>query len=383
MCSAVGLVSVGFVTMFALLRASKRTAVTIVAPAAIVFATWFVVRGHSGGRLHLTGDALIRTPQFVWVGLSATTGDWLGVPNSGGLLLIALVLCTLLVRDVAPALRDLAWAGQAAAVAQMALSALANYFLGISAANVGRYEYVAFVFLVPSGVIGAYGIGRAVHNGVRGRQATAAAVLASVLLIAAAVNGLAEERERMVSTRAFSGIYRSWILGTRDAQAAGETVLTAHPSDGFNQPMDMSLVTDLAAMGALPPTREASDRLAAESQFFVEVGAVDPHRFTPTHVTYHGLERRGRGRGALDGCQVLVPDGTGAPTVDVSTGNGTEVGIVSNASVVTTQVYRAYIGSGTRTWPVLPGAIYISTSAHDAILRITLNATEKFSLCHQ
>ena len=83
------------------------------------------------------------------------------------------------------------------------------------------------------------------------------------------------------------------------------------------------------------------------------------------------------------GCRALLTDGTGPATIDVHSRVGTEIGITSNSTVVTTQLFRAFVPSTQRTWFVAPGAVYVSTSARDATVRVVLNGTGPISVCHE
>ncbi len=83
------------------------------------------------------------------------------------------------------------------------------------------------------------------------------------------------------------------------------------------------------------------------------------------------------------GCHALLTDGTGPATIDIHSVGGAEIGITSNSTVVTTQLFRRFVPSTQRTWFVAPGAVYVSTTAREATLRVVLNGSGPFSVCHE
>ena len=83
------------------------------------------------------------------------------------------------------------------------------------------------------------------------------------------------------------------------------------------------------------------------------------------------------------GCHALTVEGSGPPIVTVRTGDGTEVGITSSSTVVTTQLVRDGVVSATRTWGVTPGPVYVASTARDAALRIAFNGSGDVAVCHQ
>jgi hypothetical protein len=46
-------------------------------------------------------------------------------------------------------------------------------------------------------------------------------------------------------------------------------------------------------------------------------------------------------------------------------------------------VVRDGVGSRTRTWGVLPGPVYVATTARGATLRISLNGSGTVAVCHR
>ena len=72
-----------------------------------------------------------------------------------------------------------------------------------------------------------------------------------------------------------------------------------------------------------------------------------------------------------------------SPLVEVTTGRGTEIGITSDSTVMSTQLVRDGVESTPRTWGVAPGAVYVATTAKDAVLRVSMNGSGGFAICHQ
>ena len=164
------------------------------------------------------------------------------------------------------------------------------------------------------------------------------------------------------------------------ATDAGEEQLTQDAGTGFNGgPFALFARPELRRELPAGPSTEQS-RVDAESEYYVDVSGTDQGRFQPTKISVQGLQPS---QHLGPGCHPLITDGTGLATIDVDSVTGTEIGITSNSTVVDTQVIRDGVESTPRTWFVAPGAVYVSTSARDATLRIVLNGSGPVAVCHQ
>jgi hypothetical protein len=119
----------------------------------------------------------------------------------------------------------------------------------------------------------------------------------------------------------------------------------------------------------------------AVSEYFGRVDRSDPGLFSPTRITaMRGLSGP---RGRKPGCYSYTTDGSAQPLIEVPTGRGTEVGITSGSTLISTQVVRDGVESKPRTWGVAPGPAYVATTARDAVLRISMNGSGSFAVCHR
>ena len=153
MCSGTGLVAAVTVGVFLLLRIGVRAALVVGAPAVVAFSVWFFTIGRDG-RVNVTGDRITEIPKFVWQGLTGSLGSLLGIPGTGAILLLALIVALVWPVIEAVALRQLALAGLVGAVTQLSLSSFASLVGGTAAARVGRYEYLVLVLLAAGIALG-------------------------------------------------------------------------------------------------------------------------------------------------------------------------------------------------------------------------------------
>jgi hypothetical protein len=185
------------------------------------------------------------------------------------------------------------------------------------------------------------------------------------------------ESEHAEVDRGSAGVFRSWVYGSIEAADAGERQLSFQwgflggPFELFASP---------ALRTRLPPPPASDDRLVAEAQWFVDVGATDPGLFRPTRPTLEGLTGR---RFARPGCHDVTRIGSEQAIVDVPSTNGTEIGVAGDLTEVRTQLFRRYTPSPTRTWSVTSGSVYVATSAKEAILRVVLDGDGPFTVCHR
>jgi hypothetical protein len=379
MCSGTGLVAAVTVGCFAFFRAGARVAVLVAGPAVAAFSVWFFTIGQDG-RVSFEARRIPEIPGFVWSGLTGSVGSVLGVPVTGWLLLIALVTLVALAEVRSPGLRQLAVAGVIGAVTQLVLSSFASLVIGNQAARVGRYQYLVLVLLAAALALAVEAVVAAASAQPWGRRLVP---IAAVTVLAVAYgHGITLERTQADYGAASARLYRTWVYGGIQAADAGEKQLLEDASTGFNGG-PFALFAQPELRHALPPGPETPQtRLDTESEFFVLVGSTDPGLFSRTRITaVQGLTGP---RGTRPGCYSFTSDGTAQPLVEVTTGDsGTEVGITSGSDVVSTQLVRDGVESTPRTWGVAPGPVFIATTARDATLRISMNGSGAFAICHR
>jgi hypothetical protein len=381
MCSGTGLAVAVTVGVFVLLRAGPKAAIVVGGPAVLAFSVWFFTIGRDG-RVHLSAHTIPHIPGYVWSGLTGSLGSVLGIPGTGVVVLLALVvvLCWPHVRSVA--LRQLAVAGFVGALAQLVLSSFASLVVGHGAARVGRYEYLVWVLMAASVALAVEILAQLVDLGRLGAGARSVLPVVAVLLLAATtLQGISQERRYADFGAASARLYRPWVYGSIMAADAGEKQLVVDADTGFNGGrFELFAAPQLRSrLPAGPSTPE--NRLVAESEYFVDVTPDDPGLFSPTTLRVQGLRGSLRTR---HGCVTLTTDGSGPATIDVDTGGtGTEIGVTSNSTFLTTQLFRAYVPSPVRSWGAVPGPVYVATTARNATLRIVLNGTGVVVVCHQ
>jgi hypothetical protein len=378
MCSGTGLVAAVTVGCFAFFRAGLRIALVVAGPAVVAFSVWFFTIGRDG-RVTVEGRRIPEIPGFVWSGLTGAVGSVLGVPVTGWLLLLALAAMVALADVHSPMLRQLAVAGMVGAVTQLVLSSFASLVIGDQAARVGRYQYLVLVLLAAAVALSLEAVTRAAVAQPWGRRLVP--VAAVVVLAVAIGHGVTLERRQADFGAASARLYRTWVYGGKEAADAGERQLVEDASIGFNGGR-FELFAQPQLRRELPYRPQSPQtRLDTESEFFVEAGPTDPAMFTPTRITrVQGLTGP---RGKRPGCYSFTSDGTTQPIVDVWTGGGTEIGITSDSTAVSTQLVRDGVASAPRTWGVPPGPVYVATTAKHATLRVSMNGAGEFAICHR
>ena len=148
--SATAVIAVLLVALFALGARGFATCLRVALVPTVVFATWFLVSGHSGGRVRVSAEDLLGVPRDALSVLVLPLGDVAALATVGPLLTLGIVLVTVLARVDNTPLRALALAGIGAAGAQTCLSVLANAQLSLESWGVGRYRYVVLTMLVPA-----------------------------------------------------------------------------------------------------------------------------------------------------------------------------------------------------------------------------------------
>lgn len=382
MTSAVGVIGLVLVAGFTIGSGRWRRALVVV-PAALAFTTWYVTVGNDSPRIHLENWDATDIPAFVWRAMTQSLAGSVGVPESGAVLLLLLLGGMLFLHGASHELRALAWAGWAAAGAELVASALASLAFIEGSTIPSRYLYVAFALMLPALALVLDGAGRLVARRETSRAGLVwPAVIALALLVSATVVGLQQERESAAFATALAKPTRQWVYGTAAAVDDGERILDAEPPVTFGEAMDMNLVAELALRAPLPewPGEEAQARLVAENNFFVTVGAEDPQLFHPIFINGTGFTQQFRPR---PGCHSYTALGLSDPVLRFSTGQENAIGVTSDSTTVTTRVVRGDVEGPQRTWQVEPGPLYIGSTAKDAVVEVSFDGDGDYSVCHQ
>lgn len=382
MCSATGLTALVFVGGLIGVRYGARAAAQVVVPGLVAFGVWWLSYGRTGDRVSPQLHDLHRLPSFLWEGLTSAGGTGLGITRLGGVLVCLAIAVVLVARRGPRPLRDAALVGALVALGHLTLVTVGDAWVGSAIARSGRYIYVVLFLLAPAIALVLQLLADQIRELVAGSRAererwptVTAVVLMLVLLAAYTRMGLSREQDQRLVNAGSAEVYRRWAYGSIAAADAGERQLSFQW--GFlGAPFELLATPSLRSR---MPASSRDYRLDAEAQWFVQVGTQDPGLFAPTRPSYHSMTGGARHRG----CHSLTTDGTGPAMIDVPSATGTEIGVTSNSTEVSTQLFRRYTPSPVRTWSVPPGPVYIATSAKEAILRIVLNASGTVTVCHQ
>lgn len=357
----------------------RVTAVSVVGPAAVLFLVWFVVWGHDGGRISMSGWDYVRIPQFVWTGMTSAMEGLTGVPGSGGPVLLAVIGGVFLVRYVDDELRVLAWCGLLTAVVQMTLTATVSLQYGDGAATYSRYKYLVLVLLVPALALLLTALARAVLAAVPTGLRAGPVVAVGVIVLAVLGNGLLLEHRESEFRAGFTKELKPWTLGLRAAVAEDERILTATPQDPLFAQFDARLMSAPVIVEALPDKQATpQERLDAESEFQVGVGSETYDLINEGELESTSFQQPiAPGRG----CASYTAT-TFSPSLSFPLGDGNEISVLSASTEIHTAVARDGLLSAARTWQVTPGeAVHIASTAVEAVLVVSFDAGGDFTIC--
>lgn len=375
MFSNTGVSAVFFVVAFVAIRHGLLRAARLVVIPAGVYVLWYLRYGHveAGAQLPTGVWDYLKIPQLVWQGMSAAIGNALGYAEVGPAVLVALLVGTALVKSRKEKLKQLAWAGLLAAVFMSTTLSLSRQFVS---PDTGRYSYYTVVFLVPAVALCIEGVSRLAVE-----PRWLPALIAAGLLGGYAVNGVLAER---TFAAAWVPITRPWqdrTLGMVAAVDAGERSLNDFSGDFYNGDINPQRITKPNIREALPPGKATPQgRIDAEALYMVRVGTT-----SAVLPAAGGLDQiTGSFTGPMEpgaGCHTYTAQGQ-RPALVLGTGRGNEITVTSQSTEVVTQVLRGQnLASVQRMWTVAPGTIYVSTTAKDALLFITLNGAGEYTIC--
>ncbi|MEO7351006.1 MAG: hypothetical protein ABIW17_03825, partial [Marmoricola sp.] len=374
MSSGVGLIVLVTAAVWLLLRRGLPAALVGTLPAALAFAVWYLVYGRDYERAMLGGWGYLGIPRAVWQGATTALENASGVPDSGAVLLAVLVAAPLLLRDLPPGARDLAWAGQVGALTQLVLSTIGGGPEGYPPVTESRYAYIVLVLLTPSLTVVALGFRRVAPRLPR----RALLVLGCVLAASYLVNAMFLQRQQATVFVDVSSVHRDRVVGTVAATKAGERVLTPHPS-GLSARMDVRLMTSPRITETLP--KEAADkqqRIDAESEFFVGVSPDTFGLFAPRIALSDSFSQP---LFPGEGCATFTTV-TDRPKIAVDTGDGVEIAVQGPSKQLTTRLERGTVISASRVWKVPSGIpIHIATTALDARLVANFDGAGSYTIC--
>ncbi len=292
------------VALAALLRRGWRVALGIIAVPAAVYALWYALEGSSGQRNDTSlSTALGDLPGFVWRGLTEAFSGLTRLPDSGAVVLAAVLVW--LVWRARPRVEPwpLVIATTAGAVFSIALT-------GIRRAGAGpesRYVDIVVLLALPALALMTQELGRGIVRRF-GRPAVAVCSVVVVAFLVVQVVALNDE----VSGEAFVGEMRPRVLATARIMRDGEPLATTNI---FGIPYltepSTTTIARLDRHGELPALDvSASDVLTARE--YVETVIGDASKY-PEGVATSVLVSGGTVTAGAPGCVVISPNPSGAP----------------------------------------------------------------------
>lgn len=373
--------AMALVAVFIVFNRGLRPAVRAIAPGVVLFVAWFMFIGHTANRAGLDGWNTFRVPEFIWTALTSPLEKATGIPGSGAVLLLGLVAAALLVRDVPVHLRQLSWAGLAAALTNAALTAFVNIGFGIGAADASRYAYVVMFTLLPTIALVAYWLVHTVSTGLTGDRRVVLAAIGVPVSLMYVATGTYLLHQTASFSHGTGNAWKMYAFGTIAAADDGEKVLTPRIV-ALNVPNDPRDYLTPQIRKALPDTKGTpQQRIDAEGLFFTDLRgtsydlpAPEGGRFEDGYIGDFHENKTCSPYDALGNEATLV--------VKTGDSDGAQVRIKGPATAIQTQLRRDQRFTDQRGWPVLAGAdVYVATTAKDAELAITVNEPGRYEIC--
>lgn len=246
MFSGPGVVMVGVAAATVWFRRGRMAgAVLTAAPPALVYAAWWLAVGRHAERVATHPGDQWRLVDWAWRGLTHAAESVVGVPQTGGLLALALLLWWARHLDLARSRAALALAGTLGAGAFYLFTGVSRVSLGPDAATAGRYVYIAAALLLP---VAALAVTRTVPAG----PGPTAFVLAACAVVAVHNLGLLHTRATEEMTR--EQLLRGMAVATAGSLRQGDRLPQAArlPSPAENPNVTAGDLRRLDKAGWLP-----------------------------------------------------------------------------------------------------------------------------------
>jgi hypothetical protein len=149
MCSGIGVVMVGVVTLVAWQRRGLGAAAAVLSAPAALFAVWYMLIGNeSSSSVPKSRTGVYAIPDYVASGLTQSLERTVGLPGAGAVLVVAIVIW-LVLRASSGAIPPLALSTAVGAVLLYAFIAPGREALGLASAGASRYVYLCIALLLP------------------------------------------------------------------------------------------------------------------------------------------------------------------------------------------------------------------------------------------
>lgn len=375
--SAVGVVMVLYVAVYAVFRRGPRCGALIASVPALIYMLWFISTGRSGfgqGPSAGLSATLAILPGYVWAGLTHAWEGAFGIPGSGAAILLVLLGSLLfLTRGRAS---QLAWAGAAAAFAQLVLAGFGRAAMGVDQATSSRYTYLIVVMMAPSvAVVVAEALDRLPEP----RRLTAAFGVGLLALVA--LNGVHEALAFRAIRTTDNAAMRDRVLASVQLADQGYRILNPYPDATFNPDITVTALLSEGIRAALPDAQPSEQGLLdAQANLQVLLTTEDIPATAPSAISL-GAGFRGAAA-AVPGCQTFQTDGPN-PTLQVFPGaGGSRISLTTQGTEVTTVLRRGGLTSDGVLWTVRPGIPQnVVSSVADAAVEIGLATGGQVTVC--
>jgi hypothetical protein len=239
MSSGPGVAMVGIAVLTMALRRRRLVDVALAAsvPAA-VFATWYLIEGRHAHRVPQPPGSEWGVIDWSWNGLAHALEHIVGVPGTGGVLVLALVAWWVMHADLIRGRTAVAGATAIGAFGFYLMTAFGRVGLGLAAGTAGRYVYVAAALLLPTAAVI---LTRSVPQGL----APTLAVLGLTALVAFHNVALLRADARVDSAR--EQAFKGYVLATVDALRSGENPAW-RPPDQLNPDLTTTGLREILAL---------------------------------------------------------------------------------------------------------------------------------------
>lgn len=236
----VALVGIAVLTVW-LRRRHLRDTLLVASVPAVVFATWYLIEGRHARRVPQPAGSEWGVVDWTWNGLTYALERIVGVPETGGVLVLALIAWWVLHTDLVRGRTAVACATAMGAFGFYLMTAFGRVGLGLVSGTAGRYVYIAAALLLPSV---ALIITRSVPQGV----ASTVAVLGLTTLVA--FHNVALLRSSASAEMAREQAFKAYVLTTAEALREGDNPAW-HPPDGLNPDLTTPGLREILALDYL------------------------------------------------------------------------------------------------------------------------------------
>jgi hypothetical protein len=219
-CSGTGVTMTAVVALAALLRRGWRVTLGIVAVPAVVYGLWYALEGTNGQRNDTALSTAVRDlPDFLWRGLTDALSGLTRIPDSGGIVLVALVVWVAWRARPRHEPWPIVIATTAGALASVALIGLRR----AGASPESRYSDIVVLLALPALALATQEVGRALVRRF-GRPALAVCSVVVVAFLVVQVIALNDA----VSSEPFVGEMRPRVLATAKIMRDHEPIATTN-----------------------------------------------------------------------------------------------------------------------------------------------------------